>query len=1003
MSEDLRLIEDYLPIEAISAEASREKSVRKGHISTLHLWWARRPLVACRAAVYEALVPPDHWVREVKLKNHPGDSEKAEKLRNGKKKGLNRRAAGAFVTGLCKYPKQSSAAEVLSFRRHVAEATEHVLHSHATQLTAELQAGQAKWANESHFSGNEVTVDDIREDRAPRPRLLDLFAGGGAIPLEALRLGCETYAVDLNPVAYVIMLCTLVYPQRFGRADPKLRGMTGPKDSKGHTTWGGLAEEIRHWGAWVLSKAREEIGDLYPLIPDPTAKTRKKNNDDQKLFWKKATDSDERPAGYIVPLAYLWSRTVGCKKRTCGASVPMLRQTWLCRSEKKSVAVKVVAPRGKRAVRFEVVQAKRASALGFDPAAFSSGGNATCPFCHTVADEEYVKAQGFSPGYGQQLMAVVYDNHGERGKHYLDPSHVPDDAIPTAGLDARAETVAAKYGIWRHVFSPRQLVAMTAFAGIIRAAQQEMQKQELSCDTIIALCTSLSMALGRLADYCTSFATWQPEFVAHTFDTPGLPMIMDFAEPNPLIDTSGSWPSAIDYVAAAIEQFAEIERPASVTRCLASETSWPDETFDAIVTDPPYYDSRSYSNLSDHFYVWHKRSIGNLYPEHFASQLTPKKKEAIAAAYRHGGSREKANKAYEDMMQEAFMKCNRLLKPNKPMVCVYAHKTTVGWSTLINALMRAGFTVVEAWPVDMERKVRQNAQNTAALASSIFLVARKRAVKAGVGDYDSEVHPDLEQIVRERVENLWDAGISGADLVIAAVGAGLRSFTRFERVEYANGEEVPAKQFLTEVETVVLDSILGRLSKEVGGNGGRTSLAGVDPPTRFYILWRYTYKATDIDAGEAIVFANGTHVELDGPEGLTAGSDALLEKKKGKYRLRDFSERGDDDDLGMPFEDGQAASTIDALHRTLWLMENRPAELPKFLREAQPSREQMRLVAQALAGTGLTGSELADVSPSAEQAALAKLTSNWRSVIEDAVITIAERRDKRTGQKTFDM
>jgi putative DNA methylase len=288
--------------------------------------------------------------------------------------------------------------------------------------------------------------------------------------------------------------------------------------------------------------------------------------------------------------------------------------------------------------------------------------------------------------------------------------------------------------------------------------------------------------------------------------------------------------------------------------------------------------------------------------------------------------------------------------------------------------------------------------DSAALATSIFLVARKRDGSAP-SSYEDVVRPELEQIVRERVETLWDQGISGADLVIACVGAGLRAFTRFARVEYANGDEVPAERFLSEVETVVLEAILARLSKEVGGNGGKQSLAALDPASRFYVLWRYTYKAADLDAGEAIVFANGTHVELDGPAGLSAGAGAILQKKKGKYRLRDFMERGDDQDLGMPSKDGQAAPIIDALHRTLWLMENRPAELPRFLREAQPNREQMRLVAQALAGPGLKGGELADVSPSAEQAALAKLTANWRSVVEDQVVTAGEREDRKRGQR----
>jgi putative DNA methylase len=345
------------------------------------------------------------------------------------------------------------------------------------------------------------------------------------------------------------------------------------------------------------------------------------------------------------------------------------------------------------------------------------------------------------------------------------------------------------------------------------------------------------------------------------------------------------------------------------------------------------------------------------------------------------------------------------------LAVVYAHKTTLGWSTLVEAFRRAGFTVTEAWPLDTERKSRLRGMDSAALASSIFLVGRKRGASVPLantgkpeacstlaGSYEDDVQPELEQIVRERVETLWEMGIAGADLVIACVGAGLRAFTRYERVEYANGEEVPAERFLAEVEAVVLDSILARLSKAAGGNGGRYSLAGVDPATRFYVLWRYTYRFAELDAGEAIVFANGTHVELDGPAGLSSGARALIEKKKAKYRLRDSNERGDDEKLGMPDEHGQAVPLIDVLHRTIWLMEHEPRSLAKFLVEAQPNREQMRLVAQALAGPALKGGELADVSPSAELSALGKLLANWKSVIEDNVFTAGEQADRKRGQ-----
>ena len=331
-------------------------------------------------------------------------------------------------------------------------------------------------------------------------------------------------------------------------------------------------------------------------------------------------------------------------------------------------------------------------------------------------------------------------------------------------------------------------------------------------------------------------------------------------------------------------------------------------------------------------------------------------------------------------MGRAFAEANRVLKTGGSICCVYAHKTTIGWATLVDALRRAGFLVTEAWPVDTEMTGGMRV-GTAALASSIFLIARKREGDA-TGSYEDDVQPELDRIVRERVDTLWDMGITGADLVIAAVGAGLRAFTRFARVEYANGEEVPAEKFLAEVEGVVLETLLEKIF-----GIARSGVAGVDGPSRFYVLWRYTYKAAELDAGEAIVFTYGLQVELDGRHGLSAGSRALVEKKKGKYRLHDFADRGADEKLGLPDAAGQPAPLIDVLHRILWLVEHQPRALAKFLDDAKPDRERLRLIAQALAGPGLKGKSEGDAkalvtTTAAEQSALGKLLANWRSLID---------------------
>jgi putative DNA methylase len=848
-----------------------------------------------------------------------------------------------------------------------------------------------------------------------------MFAGGGAIPLEALRMGCEAYALDLNPVAHIIQLCTLVYPQKFGKPDPKVRGMTGPKNAKGETTWGGLAEEVHYWGNWVLEKVRSEIGDLYPPIPDPEFAPPKKGKgrkdedafDEPQHVMDFAADQQQRlkaRTGFLSPLAYLWTRTVQCKNPNCGATVPLVKQTWLCKREGRNVALKMIAPKGQKRVQFEVVEARSASGLGFDPEAFSKAGNATCPFCGTVADSDYVKEQGCGERMGNQMMAVVCTHPQRSGKIYISADSLLGFAPEDAEVGRRTDAICAKWGLTRpteaivtdaknccwiiiyglttfqDLFLPRQLLCLLSFVAALRAAEREAGQYDR--EHWIGIASSLACWIDRLADFESMMCTLKPggeRGVVHSFTRPAIPMVWDCAEANPFGTDSANALGLFDYLISAIEAAEVSDHPAIVQRGSATSI-------------PPYYDNVPYADISDFFYVWLKRSVGRFYPEHFATDTTPKKGEAVADATRHGGSKDKAKRAYESVMGQAFKEAHRLLKPGGQAVIVYAHKTTLGWATLVDALRTAGFTVTESWPLDTEMKARLRGMDSAALASSIFLVARKRD-GAATGSYEEQVGVELESIVRERVETLWDMGISGADLVIASVGAGLRAFTRFARVEYANGEEVPAERFLTEVETVVLETILARLSKEVGGRGGQFSLAGLDAASRFYVLWRYTYGVAELDAGEAIIFSNGTHVELDGPHGLATGADNLVEKKKGKYRLRDFNERGDGEDLGMPSEDGQAAPLVDALHRTLWLLEKRPTQLAEFLRESQVNREQLRLVAQALAGPALKGGELGDVSPTAELSALAKLTANWQNVVEGALISPVEQADRGKGQE----
>jgi putative DNA methylase len=396
-----------------------------------------------------------------------------------------------------------------------------------------------------------------------------------------------------------------------------------------------------------------------------------------------------------------------------------------------------------------------------------------------------------------------------------------------------------------------------------------------------------------------------------------------------------------------------------------------DESQDAVITDPPYYDNISYADLSDFFYVWLKRSVGFLYPDHLGGHLTPKRNEAVVAPYRHHGQKDRARAFYERIMADAFAEAHRVLKPGAPLVCIYAHKTTLGWAALVDALRTAGFTITEAWPVDTEMPERSVGQGTASLASSIFLVARKRSSDAGTG-HEADVMAELDKIIAERLDRLQQLGVTGADLVIATVGAGLRALTDYERVEQDNGEPLPAERFLAVVQGRVLDAIFG-------------SLASADPVTRYYLTAQYSYGYAAVPFDEANNLARTTGVDLDGPQGLTSGRDPVVSKQGSTVALRDFEDRGSDAQLGVPVEGNGRPALLDVAHGLLWRAEHRPSDLHAYLLKARPDSELLRQVIQALAGKALRSAS--DGAKSPEAAAAERFLVSWRRLVENSLFS----------------
>jgi len=812
-----KLIEVSLPLEDINRESAREKSIRHGHPSTLHLWWARRPLAAARAVLFAQLVDdpsssPDMF-----------PTEEAQKVERERLHGIIRRLV---------------VWENIGDEGLLREAREEILKS---------------------TDGNP-------------PAILDPFAGGGTIPLEAQRLGLEAHASDLNPVAVLINKALIEIPPKFAGQPPVSPGAAGSRLGAWPRATG-LAEDVRRYGAWMRNRAQERIGHLYP----------------------KATLPDGSDATVI---AWIWARTVTCPNPACGIEMPLVRSWWLGKKKgKEAFVVPEVMPdhaaRGGRSVQFRIGR-DPANAPGSEIDGTVTRTAATCVACKGTVALNYVRQEGRGSRLGSVLMAVVAE--GNRQREYVEPTEghrraaalvrpdsVPVGSLPPHGLQPANPQTIRIYGFneWVDLFTNRQLTALTTFSDLVSEARTQVLGDAEAAGMLNstayadAVATYLGMATSRLSDYGSTISTWMPdpknEGIRNTFARQAIPMTWDFAEANPFSASSGNFSFMVRGVARVLDE------SAATGSGTADQADAASRSYRGVVvsTDPPYYDNIGYSDLSDYFYIWLRRSLRDIMGDLFSTMLVPKADELVANPYRHGG-KDGASKFFEAGFESVFARTHESARDDFPITVYYAFKqqelnaqgvASTGWSTILEGMIRSGWTITATWPVRSERAGRMISVGTNALASSIVLALRPRHETAETTNRRGFLAA-LKEELPTALEEMRQGAIAPVDLAQATIGPGMAVFSRYARVVEADGSAMAVRTALQLINQA-LDEVLAEQDGEL------------DADTRFCLAWYAQYGWTRQSYGEADVLARAVNTSVGGLE-----RGGVLTSREGEVALR---------------------------------------------------------------------------------------------------------------------
>ncbi len=919
-----RLIEVDLPIKRISAHARREKSIRHGHISTLHIWWARRPLAACRAVLCASLWPaptdpacPPAFLVAARAEMAAWTQQERLILLDGESQG-----------------------RFLKMQHNPA-----ALDDPATLQTAlfDFIADFANWDNSAQpaFLATARRLTQAAHEAlggAPgtRPLVVDPFAGGGSIPLEALRIGADAFASDLNPVAVLLNKVVLEYIPKYG-----------PR----------LADEVRVWGRWIQEQAEQELAPFYPKDPDGA-----------------------------TPIAYLWARTIRCEGPGCGAEVPLIRSMWLAKKGKRQVALRMIPNRAARRVDFDIVQRQRNGWTSlYDPdfllpaGDFSDSGTvergaATCPCCRYITPVTSVRRQLKERRGGAddaQLLCAVTVRPAEVGRCYRLPtakdreavsrakqelaqrrdlhpgklSLVPDELI---SLNELRRISVPLYGMerWGDIFTARQALLLATLQSYMKDVHSHRHDFESSIKTC------LSLAVGRQANATSSLSRWNStgEKIEGLFARQAIPMLWDFAEVYPFSDATGSFLGAVEWVARVCEGADSDLAPGQIEIADAARHILSDDMANAFVTDPPYYDSVPYSHLSDFFYVWIRRSLGDIFPQLLRSDLTPKGQEIVVDRPHELSNSDHDIAYYERELTRAFAEARRVLAPDGIGTIVFASKTTSSWEAILQALLDAGWIIIASWPVDTELASRIAARNQARLASSIHIVCRPREDAGGdlrrddIGNW-RDVLRELPTRINAWLPRLAADGVVGADAIFACLGPALEIFSRYTRVEKASGETVTLSEYLIAVWAAVSRAALAMVFE-----GADT--AGFEEDARLTAIWLWTLRT---DLGDES--ADATPVEqipADAEDGEQPRPAAVGSRSLGGFALEYDAARKLAQGLGAHLEGladlvevrGSQARLLSVSERRRRLLGDEPAHSSRP-RPYDPAPDQLRLFESA--------------------------------------------------------